>query len=36
MRMARGSGYGGDDMTAIMRVYEDTLKREVRGKPREE
>ena len=36
MRMARGSGYGGDDMTAMMRVYEDTLKREVRGKPREE
>ena len=36
MRMARGSGYGGDDMTAIMRVYEDTLKREVRGKPRDD
>jgi 3-hydroxyisobutyrate dehydrogenase-like beta-hydroxyacid dehydrogenase len=35
MRMARGSGYGGDDTTAMMRVYEDTLKREVRGKPRE-
>ena len=36
MRMARGLGYGGDDMTAVMRVYEDTLKREVRGKPRED
>ena len=35
MRMARGSGYGGDDTTAMMRVYEDTLGREVRGKPRE-
>lgn len=35
MRMARGSGYGGDDATAMMRVYEDTLRREVRGKPRE-
>ena len=35
MRMARGSGYGGNDTTAMMRVYEDTLKREVRGKPRE-
>ena len=34
MRMARGSGYGGDDVTAMMRVYEDTLQREVRGKPR--
>ena len=34
MRMARGSGYGGDDATAMMRVYEDTLRREVRGKPR--
>lgn len=33
MRMACGSGYGGDDTTAMMRVYEDTLKREVRGKP---
>ena len=32
MRMARGSGYGGDDATAMMRVYEDTLQREVRGK----
>ena len=32
----RGSGYGGDDTTAMMRVYEDTLKREVRGKPRDD
>lgn len=36
MRMARGMGYGGNDTTAMMRVYEETLKREVRGKPREE
>ena len=35
MRMARGLGYGGDDMTAMMRVYADTLQREVRGKPRD-
>ncbi len=32
MRMARGMGYGGDDATAIMRVYEKTLGREVRKK----
>ncbi len=32
MRMARGLGYGGDDATAIMRVYEKTLGREVRKK----
>lgn len=31
MRMARGSGYGGNDCTAMMRVYEDALRREVRG-----
>ena len=31
MRMARGSGYGGDDATAMMRVYEDTLKQQVRS-----
>ena len=36
MRMARGSGYGGDDATAMMRVYEDTLKQQVRGAPGEE
>lgn len=30
MRMARGMGFGGDDATAIMRVYETTLNREVR------
>ena len=35
MRMARGSGYGGDDATAMMRVYEDTLKQQVRGAPGE-
>lgn len=32
MRMARGMGFGGDDATAIMRVYETTLGREVRKK----
>jgi len=32
MRMARGMGMGGDDATAIMRVYEKTLGREVRAK----
>ncbi len=31
MRMARGSGYGSQDTTAMMRVYEDTLKRTVHG-----
>ena len=31
MRMARGMGLGGDDATAMMRVYETTLGREVRG-----
>ena len=35
MRMARASGYGGEDTTAMMRVYEDALKREVRGKKTE-
>ena len=35
MRMARGSGYGGDDATAMMRVYEDTLKQQVRSAPGE-
>ena len=35
MRMARGSGYGGGDATAMMRVYEDTLKQQVRGAPGE-
>lgn len=35
MRMARGSGYGGDDTTAMMRVYEDTLKQQVRSTPGE-
>lgn len=32
MRMARGMGMGGEDASAIMRVYEKTLGREVRGK----
>ncbi|HAD25152.1 MAG TPA: hypothetical protein DDW95_01785 [Alphaproteobacteria bacterium] len=32
MRMARGLGYGGDDATAMMRVYENALGREVRKK----
>lgn len=32
MRMARGMGMGGDDATAIMRVFEKTLGREVRAK----
>lgn len=32
MRMARGMGMGGEDAAAIMRVYEKTLGREVRGK----
>ncbi|MBV1879053.1 MAG: NAD(P)-dependent oxidoreductase [Pseudomonadales bacterium] len=32
MRMAKGMGFGGDDATAIMRVYEETLGREVRKK----
>lgn len=32
MRMARGMGFGGDDASALMRVYEKTLGREVRGK----
>jgi len=32
MRMARGMGFGGDDATAIMRVYEKTLGREIRKK----
>ncbi|MFZ5931491.1 MAG: NAD(P)-dependent oxidoreductase [Pseudomonadota bacterium] len=32
MRMARGMGFGGDDATALMRVYETTLGREVRKK----
>ncbi len=32
MRMARGLGYGGDDATALMRVYEKTLGREIRKK----
>ncbi|MEQ1888017.1 MAG: NAD(P)-dependent oxidoreductase [Alphaproteobacteria bacterium] len=32
MRMARGMGFGGDDASALMRVYETTLGREVRGK----
>jgi len=32
MRLARGMGYGGDDATAIMRVYEKTLGREIRKK----
>ena len=35
MRMARGMGYGGNDTTAMMRVYEDTLNQWVRGAPRE-
>jgi len=30
MRMARGMGYGGDDATAMMRVYEETMNRQVR------
>lgn len=30
MRMARGMGYGANDTTAIMRVYEETMHREVR------
>jgi len=30
MRMAKGMGYGGDDATAMMRVYEETLDRKVR------
>ena len=32
MRMARGMGFGGDDATRLMRVYETTLGREVRKK----
>ena len=32
MRMAKGMGFGGDDATALMRVYEKTLGREVRAK----
>ena len=32
MRMARGMGFGGDDATAIMRVYETTQGREIRKK----
>ena len=32
MRMARGMGFGGDDATALMRVYETTLGREIRKK----
>ena len=36
LRMARGFGYGGDDVTAMMRVCEDVLRREVRGKSRGE
>ncbi len=32
MRMARGLGYGGDDATAMMRVYENALGHEVRKK----
>lgn len=32
MRMAKGLGFGGDDATALMRVYEKTLGREVRKK----
>ncbi|MBV1906436.1 MAG: NAD(P)-dependent oxidoreductase [Pseudomonadales bacterium] len=32
MRMAKGMGFGGDDATAIMRVYEETLNRKVRKK----
>ena len=30
MRMARGMGYGKDDTTAMMRVYEETTKIKVR------
>ncbi len=33
MRMARGLGFGGDDLAALMRVYEVTMKREVRKQP---
>ena len=32
MRMAKGMGYAKDDVTAIMRVYEETLGRTVRKK----
>ena len=31
MRLARGMGFGADDTTAMMRVYEDTLGRTVRS-----
>lgn len=31
MRLARGMGFGSDDTTAIMRVYEETLGRTVRA-----
>ena len=30
MRMAKGLGFGGDDASAIMRVYETTMQRTVR------
>ena len=33
MRLARGMGLGGSDTSAIMRVYETALKREVRAAP---
>ncbi|MBT6274899.1 MAG: NAD(P)-dependent oxidoreductase, partial [Chromatiales bacterium] len=32
MRMARGQGFGGDDTVSVMRVYENSLGKQVRGK----